>query len=142
MLDGNRIRNLDAEIHKLDVQRVVAEVNERLDCRKRQRRRGIDNDVARSIPAAAGEARPFSTKGGARASGLDDAIGSQQRLAVDAVLDSKQELLDLIAARLGCKQLERYPSPQPDLRSLEPVQRGRFGFQNVDRECNDSRHTK
>lgn len=79
VLNGHRVRNLDAEVHELELQGVIAQMNERLDGRQRQRRRGVHNRLAGSIPAPARESCPFPAKRGARVPRLGNAVGGQQR---------------------------------------------------------------
>ena len=50
------------------------------------------------------------------------------------MFDAQQQLIDLDSPRLGCEHAQRHSSTEPDLCTLEPVQRGRLALERVDRQ--------
>ena len=74
----HRVRDLDPKRDEGDVQPVFAQMDEGLHRRQRQRRRRVDDRIARPVPTPAGDARSLATEGRMRVARLDDAMGDGQ----------------------------------------------------------------
>ncbi len=78
MSNGNGIRNFNLEICKLDVQSVVAQMDERFDYGQRKRSGRINDGLAWPIPSPTGLSGSLTAESGSRVTSLYDAERGRQ----------------------------------------------------------------